>query len=319
MRTSLVGGALAVAACAPKSAALDEGTALVAQGKLAEGAARLESACAQAPAPEVCGPAERQASGARVALARQAIERGEYLAAERQLWLALALGDDAARAPARALLDGDEMTQGARFERAVTYLGEPAVFAEVEAVAATSSPAAARAKTWLAQRSAARLTGAVREACGPARRGSCSAAAAALAQAGVSGAGVDESRALAEAEQRRVHPLRREAESFLQVFAADAKKRQELTDCLGKARESSEGFTPAAASECRQSVLGDGDPTAAEARFTSRKTNENLWRKLLKNLDDPALTASLTERKSKAQSSGEVDRVEIPKPPAKKP
>lgn len=314
-RVGLVLGGLLVG-CGPAATGLDEGAALVAQGKLEEGATKLESVCAAAPAAEACGQAERKASEARVALARQAIEKGEHLAAERQLWLALGRGDDASKAAARALLDGDELKQGLRFERAIKYLGEPAVYAEVEAVAGGSSPSAARAKAWLDQRAAARLSRAVRDACGPARRGSCSQAAEAL-KPGLQGPEVDEARALIEAEQRRVYPLRREAESFLQVFAADAKKQEVLASCLEKLKGGSDPSGATSAADCRKAAFGDDDALAVEGRHNGRKNNETLWRKLLKNIDDAALAEALSARKKKAQLTGEIEKIEPPKPPKK--
>jgi hypothetical protein len=66
-----------------------------------------------------------------------------------------------------------------------------------------------------------------------------------------------------------------------------------------------------AETQCEEEALGS-DPD--EKKYQAKKANEALFRRLLKQIGDPALTADLERRKAAALSEGAVTTRDIPKP-----
>jgi hypothetical protein len=59
------------------------------------------------------------------------------------------------------------------------------------------------------------------------------------------------------------------------------------------------------------------DASVPDDWYEQRKTNENLWRRLLRTIADPDLVAALEARKREALSTGgPIKKLDIPKPKA---
>ena len=64
--------------------------------------------------------------------------------------------------------------------------------------------------------------------------------------------------------------------------------------------------------KCDEAAFGT-DPD--DKRYQARKNNEDLWRRLLKQIADPALSRDLEARKARALSEGEAPAADVPRPP----
>ena len=186
----------------------------------------------------------------------------------------------------------------------------------MEAIAATATPAAARALGWLDKERTWRLVAAVSAACGPvtprppARDGSCSKAAASQRAAGTTGPDVDAAALLADEEERRVFPIRQNAEVFLKNFAARSKLDKLANECKAARCDNKQKGEEAPESELCSSVVAD-EPSA---RRTKERATAYVWRKAMREIADPELVSALEGRMKKALETGEYDTLDIPKP-----
>lgn len=290
--------------------------ALEGQGKFEEAAAKLELACAHRPKDERCPGSGERAAQARLKAAEKAMAEGRYIDAEKALLRALVTAEGATATAITDRLAGAELKDGLRYQRALSLPDKGMISKTLEEIAGAGAPTVqAKAKEWLDKEKPAVLTQAVKEACGAAHKGSCSGAFAKLKEAGLKGPEAEEAQAIAEAEERRVYPLRVQAESFVAVFATQKQKDDAVEKCVTDAKAEGgdsqpEGADATLRTRCREEHL---DPEW----YTQRKTNENLWRRLLKSIADPELVAGLQDRKREALSAtGPLKKVEIPKPKA---
>jgi hypothetical protein len=297
--------ALGLAGCG--SAAPDvfaEAEALEREGKLEEAAAKFELTCAYAPKGDKCGAADGRAAEARLKAAEKAMAEGKLAAAERLFGMALFTADDATAQKVIDRLTSDDLKQGIAYERALGQSDKQEIIPAMTAIAATKTPAAARAKAWLDAERPSMLIAAVKAACGPTHEASCSRAASELSAAAVTGPEADLAIALAEAEERRIFKDRLNAEEFINNFAARSKQEKVISDC--KAKPESEQ------TEICQNVLAN-DVTDDEKR-EKQKMNELVWRRAMKSIADPEIVAALEQRKTEAIATGESKRLTIPKP-----
>lgn len=209
-----------------------EAEALAAQGKGEEAARMFDLACCYGAEGERCTTSDRRASEARFGAAEKAMGAGQFLAAERLLILARGTADEGAAQKARERLDSEDLMRGAAYERALTLGKTPAAQKAMEAIAATKTPAAALAKAWLDKERPAIVLGVIKAACGPDHQGSCSEATAQLRAAALTGPENDEANATADAEERRVFPIRVNAETFLQNFVAESLHNGLIEMCM---------------------------------------------------------------------------------------
>lgn len=296
-----------LAACSSKPTAFAEAEALEAQGKLAESGDRFESVCAAGPTSEVCAPSSARAAAVRLKAADKALEAGQLAEAVRLLRLARLTGDEATAKSVDERLARAELTEGLRYERALREADKQEAARAMTAIAASSASAATKAKAWLEREKPATLVEAVRAACGPDHVGSCSQSWAALQALPTTPPGFDEAAALAREEERRVYPLRVEAERFLPIFAERHKKKEAFERCV----EEHKNEPPRG---CRESTW---DKDGVD-RYDNEKNEENLFRRRLIAIADPELVKSLSERQKQALDSGTVTNVTIPKPAAAK-
>jgi hypothetical protein len=313
-RGAAVALAIAAAGCgSPAKNVLSDAAALEGQGKLEEAAAKLEMGCALSPSAEPCPGSDAKACETWQKAAEKAVTEGRYRDAEKLFHRATLTADDAAKAKIRERIGKDDLVQGLRYERTVFLADKAQALAIMDEIAKKeAAPAAAKAKEWLAKERPALLTAAVMAACGPQHEGSCTKTWAALQASGGKGPEVDKAQAAAEAEERRVYPLRVQAEGFIPVFAGryQKKKQRELdmSQCLttfaGNGSSDPEG-------DCAQKVDGDTKP---EDVYDQQKSQDTLFRRTLKQIADPALTEDLQSRAISAESSGNHIKQDIPKP-----
>jgi hypothetical protein len=291
---------LLLAACGGGRDVIPEAEALAAAGKLEEAAAKLDVACALAAGGPRCAEADRRAFEVRMKAAEAAIAEGRFVAAARLLRQAALTADDEARKRAEARLAQDDLTAGLRCERALALPDKQKALTVLGPLASAPGPAGAKAKAWLDKEKPALLARAVKAACGPGHDGSCSEAALALTAAGVHGAEVDEAMKIAEAEKRRITPLRAQAEGFLRVFASLGKKRQAFDDCVQKKA----GEEPTSVLKACDDEAYGTDPD--DKKLLAQRNNEDLFRRLLKKLADPALARDYEARRAHAIVNAEV-------------
>jgi hypothetical protein len=296
---------LALAGCGKGRDVFPEAESLDKAGKFEEAAQKFDLACPLAPEGPRCGESAGRAFEERLKAAEAEIGQGHFLAAERLVLAALVTADDAAQKRARDRLAQEDLALGVRYERALTMADKKKIAAALEPIAASKAPVAQRAKEWLDREGPALLARAVKAACGPDHEGSCTETFARLQASGAKGPEVDEATKAAEAEQRRVYPLRTQGESFVRVFATQGQKQKAFEKC--RTEKTEEG----AAAQCHEEAFGS-DPD--DKQYQARKNNENLFRRLLKQIADPALTADLEARKQRALSEGEAKTADVPKP-----
>jgi hypothetical protein len=320
---------LLISACnKPGRDVVAEAEALAAQGKGEEAARMFDLACCYGLEGEKCSTADRRASEARLGAAEKAMGAGQFLAAERLLFLARATADEGAAQKARERLDSEELMRGAAYERALTLGKTPAAQKAMEAIAATKTPAAALAKTWLDKERPAIVLGVVKAACGPDHQGSCSEVTTALRAAALTGPESEEANAIADAEERRIFPLRVNAETFLQNFVAESLHNNLIEMCM----ESPDSMGPMSNPQSPRVICLDNhlDPghcmpiEKVEEQLHYHRVNETAWRRAMIGIADPALVAPLEERKKTAQrataDTPKMAKLDIPKPkPAPKP
>jgi len=308
----VVAGALglALASCGGGRDVFPEAEAFEKAGKLEEAAARFDVVCAFAPGSARCGEADAHAFDARMKAAEAEIGQGHFVSAERLVRQAELTAGDAERKRAEDRLAQDDLALGVRTERALAMTDPRKVAAVIEPIAAGKTLAAVRAKAWLDREGPALVARVVKAACGPDHDGSCSEAYEKLQASGAKGTEVDEARALAEAEQRRIYPLRLQGEGFVRVFMSLGQKQKAVEKCQVDA--TADGTDPTAARhKCDDEVFGT-DPE--EKKYQARKNNEDLFRRLLKKIADPALTRELEARRERALREGAAAAVDIPKP-----
>lgn len=292
-----------------------EAEALEKSGKLEEAAARFDLVCPLAPDGERCGQAGARAFEARMKAADAEIGQGHFVAAERLIREAELTADDAARKRAEDRLAEQDLALGVRYERALAMTDKKKAAAALEPVASSHTPAAAKAKEWLDRENPALLAQAVKAACGPDHEGSCSEAFARLQASGHVTSpptpAVDEATRVAEAEQRRIYPLRNQAESFVRVFASQGQKQKAFEKCVTE--KTADGTDEAAVrGTCDEDAFGS-DPD--DKKYQAKKNNESLFRRLLKQIADPPLARDLEARKASALGGDDVKAATIPKPP----
>jgi hypothetical protein len=271
-------------------------------GNLGEAAEKYELVCAYTPLSPRCAEADGRAFEARMKAADTAIGEGRYLAADRALRHAVLTADEAGRKRALDRLAQADVVQGAAFERALLMGDRKATVRALNAVVASGVPAAAKAKEWLAKEGPIILAQAVKDACGPEHDGSCTVAFAELKAAGAAGAAVEDATLAFEKEKERVKPLLGQADNFLSVYASQGKKLLAMGKCVtGHAADGTDANV--IRTKCEEEAFGT-EPD--EKRYQTRKTTDDLFRRLLKRIGDPALIKEYQSRKARALAEGEV-------------
>lgn len=305
---------LSASACASPAAPLEaRAKELEGAGKIEEAAAALDAVCVVATGKD-CEAARAKAASLRIDAAKKAIEEGHYVAAERALIVAEATDANEARREAGSLLASDELTQGLAFERALGFEDKDAARAEVTKVAGSSAKVASKAKAWLDDDAPRAAIDAAKRACIQSGEGSCSKAAAALRSLAKRGSDAESALAqgLIEAEERRVYPLRLEAERFLALFAARKMREKSAEDCAEAQNRMGGGPpTPERLLTCRQNLM-------AEDTWDRVRNDDVLFRRLMTKIGDSEILGPLWERRRAADDDGTYAKADVPKPPKEK-
>ncbi len=304
------GLSLTTAACSsPAKNVMTDAAALEAQGKLEEAAAKLETGCALSPSAEPCPASDAKATETWQKAAEKAVTEGRYRDAERLFHRALlTAANDAEKATIRERIAKGDLVTGLLYERALGIADKAASAALMEDVAKREGPAAAKAKGWLDKERPPLLVAAVMAACGPAHEGSCTKTWEALQASGAKGPEIDKAQAAAEAEERRVYPLRVQAEGFLPVFLGRYRAKEEMAKCVAQMGDG-ESATPEADCAGR---LGGGAP---DDDFDSINNQNTLFRRTLKQIGDAQIVKDFEARRAAAEDQGNFAKLQVPKPP----
>lgn len=300
---------LLVAGCSNTAPSFKLGENLEAEGKFEEAAQKFELVCAEVPAGPECPKAAARATNALNTAATKAMEKNEFGKAERLLLRALLHADETAAKDIEARLAKEDLVDGIRYEQAAADPDKQRASITIKALTESNSPVAKLASAWMDKERPGLLVEQVKAACGPNHQGSCTTLFAELEALAQKPAGFDDAKAIYDAEQKRTEKGRGELERFLTVFAQRGKKQMEYDKCFEE--KSADLPEYAKARECNSETTTDNK--VPFERFDAQQTEENLFRRRLATLEDPALIASYEERRVQALTSGEV-----PKPPAKK-
>lgn len=306
MRRFIIVGAALVAGCASSSPSFREAESLEGQGKLEEAAEKFDRVCTESPKSAECASADSRASGARAKSGIKAIEEGQFRKGVRLMRLAMLAGEEQDSKMVAERLAKDDVVQGMRFEEALADPDKPKAVSAMEAVAASGTPVADKAKAWLERERPATLVAEVKASCGPLHQGSCTKAWAMLDALTPKPAGIEEARAAYEAEQKRVAGPRGEAERFLSVFAQRGQKKKAYDACLERPSESE----PAQhAAECRT----DAWDKASYERFDTERNDDGLFRRRVAAVGDPEFTTVMNARRKEALETGTYTKPEAKK------
>jgi hypothetical protein len=305
----LLFGVALLGGCSSSSATFQEAESLAGQGKLEEAAVKFDNVCLLEPKSSQCPSADARASATRVKAAEGAIQAGQYKKAARLLRMALLGADEAGAKEITDRLAKDDLVQGLRYEDAAADPDKAQAEGPMQAVASSGTPAAEKAKAWLAAETPALLVQKVKAACGPKHEGSCSKLFAELSALPQKPAGFDDAKVVAEAEEKRIHQPLVEAERFLALFASRAKKKEAYQKCFDEKRN--DGADQGSAHRACTEEIWEGK--SREDRFDEEQNDESLFRQRLALIADPGLVDALKERKSKADA-GTYEKAEIKQP-----
>lgn len=298
-----------------------EAEALEREGKLEEAASKFQLACAYAPKSEGCKTADGRAAEARIKAAEKAIGNGQFARAEGLLAMALVSADETTAKKVTDRIASEEMKQGLAYQRALGHPDKKDIAKAMDAVAATNTPVAAQAKAWIEKERAGLVIAAVKAACGPTHEGSCSKAAAELKSAAITGAEADAAVLVAEEEERRVYPIRMNAEGLLKNFAEVAKQDDLIEGCKFSSTVQGGGANiPGTLRNRCEFGLGASYVMSADdvdQQIQKRRANDVVWRRAMKSIGDPEIVAALELRKTDAQKDKKYEKLEIQKPAAK--
>ncbi len=119
---------------------------------------------------------------------------------------------------------------------------------------------------------------------------------------------------MAEAEERRVYPLRVQAESFLPVFVERYRKGQEYEKCMaGAGSPDDPSSVQISAQGCFGNTYSAADPME---KLDAERSQETLFRRILRQIGDSAITVDMERRRSAAENAGSYTKRDLPKPKA---
>jgi len=305
-----------LAGCSSSSSTFKEAEALTQQSKFEEAAAKFDLVCALDPKSVECPSADARAGSARVRAAEEAVKAGTYQKADRLYRLSLLSVDGGLANTVLGVLAADEMKQGVLFEKAASETDKLRVFEEMVAIAETKTPAAEKAKAWIAAERPGVLVLRVKAFCNAKPKGSCAVAWSELDDLAQKPAGHEEARAAYQAEQKRIEKSLLIAKRFLDVFKSQAKQAEAFKECFDKkaagfAETEADPNAPSVAKgECNQEIYN----SHAYERLASEQQSSDQFRRALATIADPKLVSLLTEAKESAASKGEYTKLELPKP-----
>lgn len=299
---ALVGLLTLVAWPDPAGRQLRAGKQFERDGKAAEALASYEKVCEWEPKGRACLESIPLMMTVRIKVAEEAIGRFAFREAEAVLAPVLKDGSTDARAKAQTIVNGKEMIEGLRWERASTLADKTAAMAEMERVAAAGVKVSPKAEEWLIRERPGVLLQVVRGTCpsGPFDR--CKAAAGRLRELHPSApetqAAVVLLNAATAAEERRIHGLLLEAEKLLSARAGLKRAEKKRQDCYLRELASNPDNAFAALHACGE---GNEDMRAVEKLDAA-------WKVVLDGLAASPKRAELEVRWKSAEDDGDYKK-----------
>lgn len=296
---SLLALAPLLSGCDSAKAPFERAAALEAQGKLAEASAAYGEVCVAAAASPRCPVARRRAAQLRLKLAINALHDRRY--AEASALAASAAAEPAVAPAASAVVASPDLSASLAFGQLSQAADRVAAITSARVLGDQPTTAASGARAMVRAEGPKLLLAAARDACKPDGKGSCAAAAAALADGFPDAPERREADALAQAELERLYPALDRLEKLLI-------QRLEIYDREAKLKLCAE-------------EAGNGDCDELNEKLGPSHVSEpflrGVWEKALKDIPDPTLVARLEQRWNRLGSTGELDAEPWPKPKKK--
>jgi len=302
--------AVMVAGCDKGRAPYDEAVALEEKGSLAEAAEKYDGVCRRAPDSKLCLPSQQRAAKVRLTLGEKAIELLKFSEARTALAFVLESSDEDAKKRAKVLMESPAMVNGLRWEAASKATDKALVLGEMEALAKSNSPVAAKAAQWIAAERPAIWLTAAKGACARSAERNCAVYCRAIIEKHADTEQATEAKKLLAAyelaEQRRLQPLLVQVEKKLQECVKLHREQKAFHNCT------------------LQQLAIDDEPLRALAacggdQSESGRRSEKLkdaWRKLLEDIGDDTRKEALEKRWSDACDHGEYQKADVPTAPA---
>jgi hypothetical protein len=299
---------LFIAGCDAGKAPYSEAVALEENGHLLEAAEKYDAVCRRAPDSKLCPPSQSRAAKARIAHAEKRIGELKFGDARAALAPVVESGGAEDQNRAKSLMESPPMAMGLRWETAVAASDKASALKDMEEIAKSATPVAAKATEWLTSERPAIWMAWAREACAKPGDRRCPANCRAILDTYPDSQQASGARKLLEAystaEAARVFPLLAEAEKKLQECVKLWKEDRAYSNCA--LQQLAEDDNPLRA------VAVCGDRTEAGRR--SEKLKE-AWEQLLKSIDDEARTKPLEQRWTDACEHGEYLKATLGAPP----
>jgi hypothetical protein len=276
-----------------------------------EAAAQYEAVCVRAPNSSMCPPSRERAGTVRLKLASRSIADFKFVAAEAVLKPAAESADTSVQAKAKAQLASNEYVAGLKWEKASASADKRAALTDMESVAVSGAPVAAKANEWLAKKRPALLLADATGACSPAPTAACPVPCNRLIALH---AGTPEAAKATEylaaykaGEEVRLYPLLVQGEKLIEECQSLWKADRRLQDCHLRALAADPDNPLGALASCGGNYAGD------DAQKRRAKLDET-WRKLTDDVRNSDRVAVLETRMKKACDDGEYEK-QTPKKP----
>lgn len=300
---TVVAFAFVVAGCDSAKGPMAKAREAEVAGKVDEAKTLYADVCKANEKSPFCAVAKQHGAALAVREAMESIAGGNYAKAKEQ---GAAATDGPAKRAYDALGKTKAMTVWATFDEANAAADKAAARAKMEELARESSPAADKAKEWLAKNGPAMLLAEVKAACKADGTGSCSELGKQMAKAYPTAPEAAETKTLVDAEYSRLYPVLKQAEGLL-VQRLEVYNWQAKRDLCVKLVDSSADTEVQGCNETIGIPSDRGDPFNTDFL-------EKAWKKKLAEVHDPGLIKSLEERWDKVAAAGTYDPANLPKP-----
>ncbi|MFI5301093.1 MAG: hypothetical protein ACHREM_23665 [Polyangiales bacterium] len=308
-----ISGGVLLTACDAGKAPYGEAVTLEEQGKLAEAAEKYDSVCKRAPDSKMCPPSVERAADVRLKLADQLVVAMKFGDAEKIIKLVADSGDAKSKPKAATALADKPLVMGLRWDRASALADKSAAWSDIEEIAKSGTPIAAKASEWLTKERPALLLAKAKASCTPAENLACTAACDALKAGAVGTPQAGEADGLLAAHSKavdaaklaeaiRIYPLLVQAEDLLKAAAQEKKDADGRQACYLRSLAADPDNAIGALAFC-----GETDTKKVEKRKAA-------WDALVATIRDKAITDRLATRWKSAEDDGEYVR-ETPKKP----
>ncbi len=287
-----------------------EAVGLDEKGQLREAAEKYDGVCRRNPKSELCPTATSRAGALRLKLALQAVDGGKFADAEKTLKVVAETGDGDAKTKAEAQLASKDLIQGLVYERAVGKTDKRAALKDIEAVAASGTPIAAKAAEWLTKERPPLLLADATAVCVP-PTSTCPVASDQLLKlhpgTPEAAKATEYVSAFRAAEEVRIYPLLVQAEKLIEQCKGIWREDRNLQNCHLNALAADPDNPLMAVAAC-------GGSFAGEATRKRRDKLDAAWKQIMTDVADPTRVSALEGRLKKSCDDGEYEK-EVPAKP----